>query len=205
MEVTKKYGGQLILLNEKRYFLNKSRSKYVFIALSYDYGFQPCIALGGNKSNPVVFTEFDWKEFTKYSGILTNYFYSTGHFDPISTTAFTITFESYNDIKYIRVEDRQSNFICFGNESLCQLWQLLPLVDYRTEMLKRQDFQKYFNSQLNGATKKDGDICQQILNTISPSTNPGSENVSTMMELLYQHSYLPDFQHKYNLTYYTTY
>lgn len=194
-----------ITVNERKFHLNKSKSKYVSVGLSYDLGFQPCITFSGNKTRPVVLTEFEWRDFLQYQGLLTNYFYCRESFTPLTTPAFTISFESYNDVKYIKLENKQGDYICFGTESIAQLWLLIPLIDYRLNTLKRQDFQNYFNTKLAAAQNKNGDVCEQILNVVAPLNNPDSENVSTMMELVCQHPSLPDFLTKCNIQYYTTY
>lgn len=173
--------------------------------MSYDFGFQPCLTFSGNKTKPVVLNEYEWKELLQYQGVLTNYFYSPETFAPLSTQALTISFENYNEVKFVKFEDKQNNYICFGIESLTQLWLLIPLIDYRLNFLKKQDFQSYFNSKLINAQGKTGDLCQQILNSISTVNSPCSENVSTMMELIYQHPNLPDFSSKHNLQYYPSY
>lgn len=194
-----------ITVNERKFHLNKSKSKYLGVGLAYELGFQPCLIFSGNKTRPVVLSELEWRDLLQFQGLLTNYFYSGETFLPLSTPAFTVSFESYNEVKYIKLEDKHNNYICFGLESISQLWLLLPLIDYRLNILKKQDFQNYFNSKLSIAQSKNGDICQQILNVIAPANNPGSENVSTMMELVYQHPGLPEFISKCNLQYYTTY
>lgn len=149
--------------------------------------------------------EYEWKDLLQYQGVLTNYFYSPETFATLSTQALTITFENYNEVKYVKFEDKQNNYICFGIESLTQLWLLVPLIDYRLNFLRKQDFQTYFNSKLIIAQGKTGDLSQQILNSISTVNSPCCENVSTMMELIYQHPNLPDFSSKFTLQYYPTY
>lgn len=190
-----------VVVNEKTYHLNKSKSKFVTVGLAYDFGFQPCITFSGNKSKTLLLSEYEWKELLQYQGLLTNYFYTQEVTAPLTTSALTISFENYNDVKYIKLEDRHNSYVCFGIESVCQLWMLLPLIEYRLDMLRKQDFQNYFNCKLNIAVNKNGDIYQQIINVISAASNPDSENVSTMMELLFQHPNLPDFVQKCNFTY----
>lgn len=194
-----------IVVNERKFHLNKSKSKHVSVGLAYDSGFQPCITLTGNKTRPIVFSENEWRDFLQYQGLITNYFYCRETFAPLIASSFTLSFENHNDVKYMKLEDKHNDYICFGIESIAQLWVLLPLIDYRLDILKKQDFQNYFTSKLSLAHSKNGDICQQVLNVIAPTNNPGSENVSTMMELVYQHPCLPDFINKCNLHYYTLY
>lgn len=197
---------QLILLNQKRYHLNKSCAKYVSIGLSYEDGFQPCITLNSCKAPPVVFCEYDWREFLTHRDQMENYFYCSTYFDPICTPGFKISFEQFNDVKCVRVEDKRGYYIWLAMDSLNQLIKLLPLLDYRIDMLKRQDFLKYYQSQLAVArSERGGDIAKTILMKLSPSTNPNLENVSTMMEILLQYPYLPDFESKYYDNYPTNY
>lgn len=190
-----------VVVNEKTYPLNKSKSKFVTVGLAYDFGFQPSITFSGNKTKTLQMNEYEWKELLQYQGVLTNYFYTRDVTPPITTSSLNISFENYNDVKYIKLEDRQNSSVCLGIESICQLWMLLPLIEYRLEMLRKQDFQNYFNCKLNIAANKNGDVCQQIMNVISPTKNPGSENVSTMMELVIQHPNLSDFVQTCNFPY----
>lgn len=191
-----------IIANEKTYHLNRSKSKYVTVGLAYDTGFQPCITFSGNKTKPLVLREEEWQELLQYQGVLTNYFYTRDACASLATSAITVSFESYNEVKYIKLEDKRNNYICLGVESICQLWTLLPLIDYRITMLRRQDFQNYFYSKVNNISNKNGDVCQQIINSLAYANNPGSENISTMMELIYQHPNLTEFSNKSNFQYY---
>lgn len=194
-----------IIVNQKSYHLNKSKSKHVTVGLAYDFGFQPCLTFSGNKCKPVVLNENEWRDLLQFQGILTNFFYSLEKFTTLSTQALTITFEHYNDVKFVKLEDKRNNYICLGIESLSQLWVLIPLIDYRLNFLKKQDFQNYFNSKLINVQGKPGDLCQQIINSISTVNCPCSENVSTLMELVYQHPNLPEFSSRSDLHYYPTY
>lgn len=191
-----------IVINEKTYHLNKSKSKYVTVGLAYESGFQPCITFSGKKSRPLVLSEEEWQDLLQYQGLITNYFYTREAFTSVTTSSLTVSFESYQDVKYIKLEDKQNNYLCFGIESICQLWTLIPLIEYRIAMLRRQDFHNYFYARVNAVQEKNGDICQQIINSLSHHTNPGSENVSTMMELVYQYPTLPEFVSKCNFQYY---
>lgn len=176
-------------VNSKVFTLNKSKSKFVNIALANELGFQPCIQIEGVKNDCVSFSETEWAEFLKYSGIITNYFYSSQVPAIINGTTFTVSFEKFKDIKVIRIEDRRGNYVYLGEESICQLLMLLPLIEYRVEILKKQQFQSYFNAQLMGVKNNSGDICQQLLNSIFPSVTShndvNSENISTLMEVIY--------------------
>lgn len=186
--------------------MNNSKSKYVTVGLSYDFQFQPCITLGGNKTFPIVLSEFDWKELLQYQGLLANYFHSEESFPSEDFSSFTISFEKYNDNKFIKIKNRRGNYVCIGSESLTQLWSIVPLINFRFDSLKKLDFQKYFNTKLSATSFRNGDICQQILTAAVPTaTNNDTENVNTIMELVYLHPTLPEFGFNCNLQYYTTY
>lgn len=88
-----------ITLNEKRFYLNKSKSKHVSVSLAYDFGFQACVGLGNCKGEEIIQGEKKWIDFLQYQGIVSNYFYSNQACEHIRTPAYNITFESLQILK----------------------------------------------------------------------------------------------------------
>lgn len=193
-----------IIVNERKYHLNNSKSKFVTVGLSYDFGFQPCITFGGDKTiNPIVLSETDWKELELYQSMLVNYFYSCETYTPLSLSSISISFgRLINNNKFVKIMDKKGSYVCFGLESFTQLRCILPLIDFRLNSLKKLNFQNYFNTKIDMINDKSGDICQKILNSMTPAVDADSENDATMMELLYLYPSLPEFINLCNQTYY---
>lgn len=195
-----------IIVNEKKYYLNNSKSKHITVGLSYDFGFQPCVTLGGNRIiNPIILSEADWKELELYQSMLTTYFYCCEKPKLVTLTSVSIDFGTLsNNNKFIKIIDKQGNYICLGLETFTQLRCILPLIDFRLNSLRKLNFQNYFNSKLAMINDKTGDICQKILCSMNPAAEGDSENDVTIMELLYLYPGLPDFINHCSMPYYST-
>lgn len=196
---------EFITLNSKQYPLNKSNSKHVSIALACEFGFQPCIVLGGFKSDRVIFSEYEWKDFLNFQGVLSNYFYTQQVPEAINAAAFSISFEKFKEVKVLKIQDNRSGCIYLAEESFCTLLMLLPLIEYRVDILKKNKFETYFKDQLKSVKANSGDVCQQLLNYIYPLPNLGCENISTLMEVLFLHPQLcilPNSTPNYSLNFY---
>lgn len=179
----------LVTLGERRFYLNNSRSKFVGVSLSQDFGFTPCIQISGDKNNQVVFTETEWEEFLTHQGIITNYFYSDDNLDAIDVGKFFLEFKQLPYCKTIKIS-RQNSSVYLAHDSICTLWELLPLISYRINMLKNQQFTTYFKILKNGLRNMDGDIINNAWNLLSPENNPNNENLSTILEFLSTYPHL---------------
>lgn len=175
-----------VVLSGRRFYLNKSKYKYVIVGLACDNNYKPCIKISGSKGGEIIFDESEWNHFLSYQGIITNYLYSNDKIDMIDDGRLSLEFIQLPYAKIVKVTKDNSN-ICLTYESICTLWNILPLITYRINILKNQQFDNYFKilhrSLQNG--DGDGDIVINALNLIQPQENTNSENVSTVMELIY--------------------
>lgn len=170
-----------IVLNEKKYDLNPSSSKYVSVGI--DENFDPCVKIGGlKKAYSVLFSELEWKNLLKQQGVITNGLYPNSSDNPVITETFIIKFENINDKRIINI-GKGSEMIYLGYESVYKLWELVPLINYRIDMLKRLDFQGYFSVIRGSAHKFTGDVPQNVMNFVQYEINPNSENVSIILEM----------------------
>lgn len=181
----------LVVIGERRYQLNKSRSKFVATGLSCDFSYTPCIKLTGNKMDTIMFDEDEWNQFLTYQGIITSYLYSNDKADAINAGSFCVQFEKISYSRVIKVI-KNNSYIYLGYESICKLWELLPLVKYRIEMLKKQQFSSYFKVVQKGLQRQDGDVFENAMNLLQPRENCNSENVCMLMKLI--HVYPDTFQ-----------
>lgn len=174
----------LVVIGERKYQLNKSKSKFVSTGLSYDYWYAPCIKLTGNRLDTIIFEESEWNDFLRYQGIITNYLYTNDKAEQIDAENFTIQFEKISYSRVIKIV-KNNSYIYLGYESICKLWEALPLIKYRIEMLKRQQFASYFKIVQNGLQRQSGDVFENAMNLLKPLENCNNDNVCMLMELIY--------------------
>lgn len=172
------------LLNSKTYHLNNSLSKFVSVGLAFN-DLTPRIIIGGQQGFQIILHEGDWNTFVSYEGVIANYFYSNVGAEPLVIGKITVLLEKFNNFNIIKIQDGDANYICLGCESVDKLWALKDLVEYRIQILKKQEFEKYFNLfQRNIFNQEIGDVLTNVYDVLNPKQNTNSENVSTMMEML---------------------
>lgn len=172
-----------VVIGEQRYALNKSECKFVSVGLSYGSAYVPCIKLSGHNNIQVVFDENDWKKFLSHQGTITNYLYYNEIPHVIHEDNFSIDFVEF-DCRLIKIS-KGNNYIFFGYETVCGLWKILPLVKYRIETIKNQQFTNYFKILQRGLQNQTGDIFENALNILKPEDNPNSQNICMILELIH--------------------
>lgn len=171
------------LLNSKIFYLNNSSSKFVCVGIGLN-DFLPQIVIGGQNSFKIFLNEEEWKSLLQYQGVLVNYFSSFDSYTtPVQFGNITIYFEKFNQCPILKIQKNGGQYICLSGNSMEKLWELQEIIDYRIEMIKKQEFQKYF-SIFQSTTVRFDLFQSNIYNIINPHQNPNSENVSTMLELL---------------------
>lgn len=173
----------IVFLGERRYYLNKSKCKFVSIGLSYVNDYIPHIKLSGYKRGEIFFKWSEWSHFLSYQGIITNYLYSHDKPESINTEDFSIDFEQFSNIRVIKIT-KSDGFLYLGYETICKLWELLPLIKYRADMLTRQQFGNYFRVLQRGLRNQGGNVFVNADNILKPEENPNSENLSLVMEFM---------------------
>lgn len=174
----------LVVLGERIYKLNKSKCKFISTGLSYDMCYTPCVKMSGNKNDVIVFDENEWAQFITNESIITNYLYSNDKVEPIRAGSFSIYFEQISASRVIKIWKNNSH-VYLGFESICKLWELLPLVKYRVDMIKRLQFANYFKIVQKGLQRQGGNVFENVKNLLPPSENSNSENFGMLMELMY--------------------
>lgn len=174
----------MCLVNGKAYYLNKSQSKYVTVGLTLS-DFSPSLLFGGINCKTIVLSEEDWNSLLKYQDVITNYFDTCNSLlGPIEERNFIITFEKMRDIPIIKFKHNDQH-IFLGNQSVFHLWQIIPIIEYRLDILRRQKFNTYFNNLISNIGNHQENILDRVFSAVSSNQNPNSENVSTMLELLH--------------------
>lgn len=181
-----------ILLNPKIYYLNNSLSKFVCVGLSIS-DFKPRIRIGGQNGFNIIINEEEWKELQQNQGVLANYFYSSqADTYPLKIGSVTVNFEKMNFEKMnqtpiIKIQKFDGSYVCLGKESVDKLIEVDEIVDYRIQIIKKQEFEKYFSLFQTNTFSNPFNLSENVYNVLNPSQNPNSENVSTMLEMLMLH------------------
>lgn len=177
------------IVNKTTYFLNKSRTKWVNIGLARQVKFQPIVQICSS-AEVYTFTENEWLTFLEKQGILVNYFLSpeaiTSNWQPVQTNDYTISFKKVNVTKVIHIlkeTEEKSSGIFLASESLFELFDLLRLIQVRIDVLKRQDFNSYYEDILKRAVRRQGNFIIAIYDLLR--LEAPSENSCALLELVH--------------------
>ena len=175
MEVTKS------LFQQQLQYLNKSRCKAVITAL--DESFNPMISIVGPNHSVILNVE----EFSKLigeEGVLLNYFNSGDEtWTPIKYEGLELQFQVISGNRVIKMIDGRQNIIYLAQKSLEELYALKPLIYYRLDLLKQQNFQSFYFDVLRGAVRMSGDVEQNIKAKLSSMVK--NINALSMLEVLH--------------------
>lgn len=175
-----------VILGERRYPLNKCKSKYVSVGLAKDCEYKPMIALRGSKGECIKFDEIEWEDFLSHQGVITNYLYSNDKVDTVHSWTFSIFFEQVSYNRIIRIWKDDAN-IYLGYETICKLWEVLPLLRYLQNMLNKQQFPIYFKLLRNGLKNQEGNLFSAASNILCATQSCPSENPYLAMEFMTMH------------------
>ena len=173
------------LLNSKIYYLNKSSSKYICVGISLS-NFTTKISISGQNGFHINLTEEEWYGVEKNEGIIANYFYSAqADTQPLKIGNLTVCFEKLNQNPIIKFF-KQESYVVLGKESVDKLMDIKEIVDYRIQMVKKQEFQTYFNMfQHQGNNPvRDIDLFETVYQQLNHHQNTNNENVCTMLEMI---------------------
>lgn len=177
---------EAVIIGERRYHLNKSKCKFVSVGIGRDYGYEPCISIMGTKKDVITFNEEEWEALLQYQGVITNYLYSNVLTEPISKDQFSIFFEKISSTKVIKVWKNNSS-VYLGYETVCKLWELLPLIKYRVGVLKIQQFATYYKVLQEGLQSQKGNVFVNASNVLKCTENCPTENVCLVQEIMYMY------------------
>lgn len=138
------------LLYETRYFINASKSKYISVGIIYDHYkhcLKPCVWIGGSRvKNCVVLDQDDWSKLLSHKQVINSTECEAKA--PILLNLCTISFESFNDVRVMKIEDNSSNIVYLGDESVLGLWLISDVVEYRLNMLQCLNFDSFFKNMV---------------------------------------------------------
>ncbi|XP_050516050.1 uncharacterized protein LOC126890924 [Diabrotica virgifera virgifera] len=173
-----------VIIAERSFQLNRSKCKFVSIGLKYGAECIPVITLCGNQGQRVIFTEEDWKDLLYYQGVITNYLYTVGDSVSIDRKNYSVEFEKVQEAKVIKIS--QTNcYIYLGYESICKLWEVLPLIQHHINHLKQGSFDEYLKSLYQRLRNNTGNFYENVLRSVDASTHIRFEDLSNILELVY--------------------
>jgi hypothetical protein len=175
-----------VVIGERRFYLNKSKSKCVSVALNYHLNFEPSITISGNKHNSVVFTEQEFKKFLEYQGIITHSLYQGEEQSNVDCESFTLQFPRLYDCVLLKIVKNDSS-VCLNYDTTCSLWDLLPLIEYVCDLLKRREFRSYFKIIQNSIIFSGGSLKEEALKLLSPKLFSGNQDVGLCLEFVLMH------------------
>lgn len=174
-----------ILLGEKRFYLNCSKTKYVTVSLSYDLNFTPCITISGNRNNIVMFSEKEWEEFLTQKEVIDNFMEVGENCEPIDIGKFWMEFDKFQECKVIKIMTGYAT-VWLGQPSIAELWRILPLVKHTLETLKSQQFASCFKL-IELGVKNSEDVINTALNIIEPIKVINPMTYAIALEIIYKH------------------
>lgn len=183
-----------IVVGERRYYLTPSKSKYVSVGLCRDFGFKPCIIIGGCRGEQIMFDEKQWQEMCDNSQTILNLFYGSNDYNPVEavhTSSHIIAYETFKDIQIVKVSNRLGNYIYLGQETTGKLFEVKSLILHTIATLKKFDFAKYLSLMLEEVKQSYGTIKENILKKISSSH---CDNTCILFELVTQYPDISEFQ-----------
>lgn len=174
-----------VLLNERSYPLNKSKTKFVSVGLRCSKPFVPTLTIFGLKNDWILFEEAEWKVLIENEGVISNYFYSKGiHLNPLDISSVKrICFQKVNENKVIIIQDKCGAEVYLGIESVIECFELLQLLEYKIAVLKSLNFDTFYSSLIAGAWNLPGEFKTNIENVLN-GLNIKSDNVVCMKEML---------------------
>lgn len=175
---------EVVVIGERRFNLNKSRSKFISIGVARDFDYKPCVKLAGNKSDGILLTEQEWCEILNNQKIITNYLYSNDATDTIYIAGISISFEQISSARVVRIS-KNNLYVYLGYESVCKLWELLPLVRCRLDMVKKLQFNTFYQMLRKGLKTQNGNVFVNATNILTTHDDSPTENASLALELMY--------------------
>lgn len=174
------------LLNATSYSLNKSRTKFISVGLCSYGSFPPAVLINGQRGGWVCLDQNEWRALVENQGVISNYLLNDGFYPQVGVHLSgmkKISFIMVQRKKVILLQQRGGSEVYLGSESLSECWELLPLLEYRMELLQSQEFGKFYSSLISGIWNMPGSIKENIENVLD-GLDLKSDNVMCIREML---------------------
>ncbi|KAF5274889.1 hypothetical protein FQA39_LY07071 [Lamprigera yunnana] len=175
---------ETMLFNQKIYYLNKSKSKWISVGLYYSFEFASVVKIFGRSKQYVIFKEEGWIQFHEQRENINKYFQT---FDtmwkPRQIGSKTLTFEMIEEMKILKIEDMSGNEVYLGWESVSEVWSLESVLRYRLSYFSGSNFIYFYEDVIRAVAEMSGDVKINIYNIINRLSEK-SDDLCCMLEVL---------------------
>lgn len=171
------------LLNSKYINLNKSGSKFLVVGLSVTDFFPKIQVVGANVK--ITLSEEQYRQLQNHTNSLFKFFYGDGTIpQPLDLGGVTVQYDCFDGVKIIKLL-KDGKYLCLGKESVYQLNELDEVIHYKIQQLRNQEFENYFMVFYNHNLQFAENFFNRVHTILDPEKNYNSDNVCTMLEMLY--------------------
>ncbi|KAF5286269.1 hypothetical protein FQA39_LY16333 [Lamprigera yunnana] len=116
---------ETMLLNQRIYYLNKSKSKWISVGLYHPFEFVSVVKIFGRSKQYVIFIEKEWIQFREQRENINKYFQTCDMmWKPRQIGSKTLTFEMIEEKKILRIEDVCGNEVYLEIQFINKMWML---------------------------------------------------------------------------------
>ncbi|KAF5276324.1 hypothetical protein FQA39_LY18595 [Lamprigera yunnana] len=173
-----------MLLNQKMYYLNKSKSKWISVGLYHPFEFASVVKIIRRSKQYVIFKEEEWIQFCEQRENINKYFQTCDMmWKPRQISSKTLTFEMIEEKKILRIEDVCGNEVYLGWESVSEVWSLQTVLSYRLSYSSGSNFKHFYDDVIRAVAEMSGDVKINIYNIVNRLSEK-SDDVCCMLEIL---------------------
>ncbi|KAF5285267.1 hypothetical protein FQA39_LY16728 [Lamprigera yunnana] len=172
---------ETMLLNQRIYYLNKSKSKWISVGLYYRFEFASVVKIFGRSKQYVIFKEEEWIQFYKQRENINKYFQTCDMmWKPRQIGLKTLTFKMIEEKWIIRNEDMCGNKVYLGWESILEVWSLETVLSYRLNYSSASNFNHFYDDVIRAVAEMSNTNIYDIVNKLPEKY----DNVCCMLEVL---------------------
>ncbi|KAF5305660.1 hypothetical protein FQA39_LY09149 [Lamprigera yunnana] len=128
---------ETMLLNQRIYYLNNSKSKWISVGLYHPFEFSSVVKIFGRSKQYAIFKEEEWIQFREQR-------------------------ENIN-----KIEDVCGNKVYLGWESMSEVWSLQTVLSYRLSYSSGSNFKHFYDDVIRAVAEMSGDVKINIYNIVN--------------------------------------
>ncbi|KAF5294569.1 hypothetical protein FQA39_LY13328 [Lamprigera yunnana] len=179
---------ETMLLNQRIYYLNNTKSKWISVGLYYHFEFASVVKIFGSSKQYVIFKEEEWIQFHEQRENINKYFQTCDMmWKPRQIGSKTLTFEMTEEKKILRIEDKCGNKVCLGWESVSEVWSLETVLSYRLSYSSASNLKHFYDDVIRAVAEISGDANTNIYNIVNklPEKSDNKYSLLNKMWMLY--------------------
>ncbi|KAF5277917.1 hypothetical protein FQA39_LY06069 [Lamprigera yunnana] len=174
---------ETMLLNQRIYYLNKSKNKWISVGLYHRFEFASVVKIFGRSKQYVIFKEEEWIQFREQRENINKYFQICDMmWKPRQISSKLLTFKMIKE-KILRMEDVCKNEVYLGWEFVSEVWSLQTVLSYRLSYSSGSNFKHFYDDVIRAVVKMSGDVTINIYNIVNRLSKK-SDDVCCMLEIL---------------------